>query len=166
MRIVIFILLFVTSLMANSQGSGNNLYKPDDDAEYELSNLIKLAKAFNRNVFVQVGGNWCAPCLRFNNFITSDEEISSVLNENYVVYHLNYSKENQNMTLMEKYDNPQKMNFPVFLILDTTGKLLHTQKVMDLVNSLGYDKTKVIALFNDWKPSAIKPVVDKTKDTQ
>jgi hypothetical protein len=135
------------------------LYRPEEDAEYELSKSIKLAAAFNRNVFVQIGGNWCAPCLRFYNFITSDAEINELLNENFVVYHLNYSKENQNLPILERYNNPHKLNFPVFLVLDSAGKLLHTQRVMDFVNSMGYDRNKIITFLQRWKPAiaAVKP---------
>ena len=161
-RFITSLLLLFTAVTALAQGTSNTqLYRPEEDADYELSKMILLAKALNRNVFVQVGGNWCAPCLRFHNFITSDTEISEILNTNYVIYHLNYSKENKNLPLMERFNNPQKLNFPVFLILDTAGRLLHTQRVMELVNSMGYDKQKVLELFNKWKPdvssTAIKP---------
>ena len=44
------------------------------------------------------------------------------MNANYVVYHLNYSKENYNAKLLTKYNFPQRFGFPVFLILDGEGK--------------------------------------------
>jgi thioredoxin-related protein len=148
----ISILLFGITFTATAQQAAPSLYNPEEDAEYELSKSIRLANEYNRNVFVQIGGNWCGPCHRFNDFITTDEEISKLMYENYVVYHLNYSPENKNLPILEKYGNPHKLNFPVFIILDSTGKLIHTQRVMELVNSMGYDKKKVMDMFNNWKP--------------
>ena len=147
--------------LATSAQPDNTLYRPEEDAEYELSKSVKLASALNRNVFVQVGGNWCAPCIRFHNFISADIELSQLLHENFIVYHLNYSKENQNLPILERYNNPHKLNFPVFLVLDTAGKLLHTQKVMDFVNSMGYDRNRIIAFLQKWKPSSL--VADRPK---
>ncbi len=157
MRHRLFIAGITCLLLLKVQAATAQLYKPEEDAEYEISKTLKLAKNANLNVFIQIGGNWCAPCLRFFNFMTSDKEMNDLLNSNYVVYHLNYSKENMNEKLMQKYGNQQQMNFPVFLILDNEGKLLHTQKVAHLVKGNDYDRDKVINFLNNWKPAKAVP---------
>lgn len=50
-----------------------------------------------------------------------------MIQKNYVVYHLNYSKENFNSKLFEKLKYPQRFGFPVFMVLDGKGELMHTQ---------------------------------------
>lgn len=152
-KYILLVSAFLLSTGAFAQDKiAQAIYDPYEDAAHEIDNALKMAKAIGRHVFIQVGGNWCGPCLRFHHFITSDEEINSLVNANYVVYHLNYSKENQNQALLEKYGNPQRLNFPVFLILDEEGRLLHTQRVNDLVNNMGYDRKKLIAFFKKWRP--------------
>lgn len=157
MRHRFFIAGITCLLLLTAQAATAQLYNPEEDAEYEISKTLKLAKNANRNVFIQIGGNWCGPCLRFYNFMTSDKEMNDLLNSNFVVYHLNYSKENMNEKLMQKYGYPQQMNFPVFLILDSEGKLLHTQKVAHLVKGNDYDRDKVINFLNNWKPAKAVP---------
>jgi len=71
-----------------------NLYKPAEDAEKALEAVVKQAKKEGKHVFVQAGGNWCIWCARFNDFVTKDLSLDSMIQKNYVVYHLNYSKEN------------------------------------------------------------------------
>ena len=66
-----------------------NLYKQDDNAKEKMSDAIKEAKKSGKHVFLQIGGNWCVWCARFNNFVTTDKSMDSLVNENYVVYHLN-----------------------------------------------------------------------------
>jgi thioredoxin-related protein len=135
-----------------------NLYKPDENAEQEIAKKIKEAKAQGKHVFIQAGGNWCIWCARFNDFVTTDKSIDSLVTANYVVYHLNYSKENRNTALLAKYKFPQRFGFPVFLILNAKGELIHTQNTGYLENGQkGYDKEKIVGFLNDWSPKAFDP---------
>ena len=97
------------------------LYKPEENAEQKIAEAVKKAKEAGKHVLVQIGGNWCIWCARFNDFVTNDKSIDSLINSNYIVYHLNYSKENKNTELLAKYGFPQRFGFPVFLILNEKG---------------------------------------------
>lgn len=134
-----------------------NLYKPGEDAKKEIATAVLEAKQSGKNVFIQIGGNWCIWCARFNEFITGDKSIDSLVNNNYIVYHLNYSTENKNEELLEKYEFPQRFGFPVFLILNGEGKLIHTQNSEYLESGKSYDKEKVMSFFKDWSPAALDP---------
>ncbi|MNC89377.1 hypothetical protein D3C83_53020 [compost metagenome] len=73
------------------------------------------------------------------------------------MYHLNYSKENYNKEVLAKYGFPQRFGFPVFLVLNAEGKLIHTQNSAYLEEDKGYSKRKVVEFFNHWSPKAFKP---------
>jgi thioredoxin-related protein len=134
------------------------LYAPNENAEQGISKAIAQAKAEGKHVFIQIGGNWCIWCARFNDFITNDTKIDSLIKAGYIVYHMNYSKENFNAKLLAKYGYPQRFGFPVFLVLDGNGKLLQTQNSWYLENgNKSYDRDKVIEFFTDWSPSALDP---------
>lgn len=135
-----------------------NLYKPEEKAEQGIAAAVKQAKSEGKNVFIQIGGNWCIWCARFHDFIGSDTKIDSIIQAGYVVYHLNYSKENYNAKLLARYRFPQRFGFPVFLILDGNGQLMHTQNSWYLEDGKkSYDRDKVIAFFTDWSPKAFDP---------
>lgn len=134
------------------------IYNPDDNAVKAVANAVAQAKKENKHVFIQVGGNWCIWCIRFNNFVKTDAQLDSLVKANYVVYHLNYSEENQNLNVLSKYKFPQRFGFPVFLILDKEGNLLHTQNTEYLEDGKsGYDKKKVVTFLNHWSPKALNP---------
>ncbi len=149
--------LIFTVLSFSQDMTKFNLYKPDDDAKKEIESAIKQAKESGKHVMLQIGGNWCVWCARFNDFVTNDKSLDSSLNANYVVYHLNYSKENKNLDILKKYSFPQRFGFPVFLVLNENGDLLHTQTSWYLEAGKGYDKEKVAAFFNDWGKKAFDP---------
>lgn len=134
------------------------LYNPEANAKKEIEVAVEQAKKAGKHVLVQIGGNWCIWCARFNEFVTNDKSLDSLMNANYVVYHLNYSKENKNDDLLKKYQFPQRFGFPVFIILDGKGDLLHTQTSWYLESGKSYDKEKVTAFFNDWGTKAFDPV--------
>jgi len=164
-RIVITATLIFCAFIAFSQDMTKfKLYSPEANAKKEIEAAVKEAKAAGKQVLIQIGGNWCVWCARFNDFVTSDKSLDSLMNANFVVYHLNYSKENKNGELLAKYEFPQRFGFPVFLILNDKGDLLHTQTSWYLEAAKSYDKEKVTAFFTDWSKKALDP--SEYKDDQ
>lgn len=153
------ILLIVISSSAFSQDTTKfNLYHPDDNAKVGIASAVKEAKQKGKHVLIVIGGNWCIWCARFNDFVTKDKSLDSTVNSNYIVYHLNYSKENKNESLLAKYGYPQRFGFPVFLVLNEKGELIHTQTSWYLEDGKkSYDKEKTEAFLNDWSKKALDP---------
>ena len=126
-------------------------YNAAENAEARIAELVKQAKAENKNIILQAGGNWCIWCLRFNNFVQTTPELKDIVDENYLYYHLNYSPENKNEKVFAKYDNPgAKFGYPVFIVLDQNGKMIHTQDSAVLEEGKGYSKEKVKEFFLKW----------------
>lgn len=140
-----------------------NLYNPGSDAKKELENAVSTAKAENKHVFIQIGGNWCGWCKLFHEMTSSDEEIKAYLAANYVPLHINYSKENQNLEMMELLEYPQRFGFPVFVILDSNGKRIHTQSSGYLEEGKGYNKKLVMEFLQNWSLGALNPDLYKKK---
>ena len=127
-------------------------YNADEDASARIEMLIAQARKEDKKIILQAGGNWCIWCLRFNNFIQTTPELKSIVDQNYLYYHLNYSPENKNEEVFSRYGNPgEKFGYPVFIVLDSSGKLIHTQDSAVLEEEKGYSKEKVIAFLEKWK---------------
>ena len=153
-----FGILLVSTSVFSQDMTKFHLYKPEDKAEEEITKATKEAKDQHKHVFIQIGGNWCIWCARFNDFITNDQKIDSIVKADYIVYHLNYSKENLNSSMLAKYGYPQRFGFPVFLVLDGDGKLIQTQNSWYLEDGKkSYDRDKVIEFLTDWSPAAFDP---------
>jgi thioredoxin-related protein len=157
----IIVLLFFSMRIDAQDLSKFKLYHPDADAKTDIAAAVKEAKQSGKNVLIQIGGNWCTWCARFNEFIINDKSIDSLIHDNFVVYHLNYSKENENKKILASYKFPQRFGFPVFLILNQDGELIHTQNSWYLEAGKGYDKEKTTAFLNDWSPKALNPELYK-----
>ena len=132
-----------------------NLYNPYENVDSAIKAAEKIAAKEGKHIFLQMGGNWCIWCARFNAFTTSDKKIDSIVKASYVVVHVNYSKENKNKSIQEKYEYPARFGFPVFVILDAKGKRLHTQNSSYLEKDKNYSKEKVFEFFESWTPDAL-----------
>lgn len=155
--ITIVAILFIGANSFSQDMKKFNLYHPEADAKKQIANAVNEAQTTGKHVFISIGGNWCIWCARFNDFMTNNKPLDSLLAENYVTYHLNYSPENKNVELLEKYKFPQRFGFPVFLILNDKGELIHTQSSWYLEAEKSYDKEKVKAFLTDWRKKAFDP---------
>lgn len=134
-----------------------NLYKPSENAAELIAKAVAEANAQGKHVLIQVGGNWCIWCARFNDFVNTNASLDSSLKVNYVVYHLNYSKENKNSAVLAKYRFPQRFGYPVLLVLNGKGELIHTQDTSYLEEGKSYSTRKVFEFFKNWSPGAFEP---------
>jgi thioredoxin-related protein len=158
--ISILLISYFLSLGFNAQenSSTKKLYNPEADAKTDISNTIITAKKEGKHVFLQIGGNWCSWCIAFDKKVNETEELKKILNDNYVVYHLNYSKENTNSDILKDLGFPQRFGFPVFVILDAEGNRLHTQNSAYLEEGKGHSVAKVKEFLESWTVNAIDPV--------
>ena len=150
------LILFISLNVGAQDMKKFNLYKPEENAAKEIEKAVNEAKSAGKHVFIQIGGNWCIWCARFHDFVTKDKSIDSLIQSSYIVYHLNWSKENRNDALMAKYKFPDRFGFPVFLVLDGDGNLIHTQNSAYLEEEQSYSKAKVMEFFRQWTPKALR----------
>ncbi|MBR1469408.1 MAG: thioredoxin family protein [Prevotella sp.] len=160
--IALFAALF--ALTATAQENQKKVYNEEIDPLEQIDNALAQAKSEGKFAIVQLGGNWCPWCLRFANFITNDEEISRLINENFVYIHVNYhprksketGKAGQTAELLRRLGQPARFGFPVMVVLDGDGKVLHLQDSGYLEEGKGYDKKKVLSFFKNWTPKAVR----------
>jgi thioredoxin-related protein len=162
-----FFLTLLTALLvvtANAQGL-KKVYDETINPIEQIDQAVAKARTEGKFVVCQVGGNWCPWCLRFADFITNDTTISKVISENFEYVHVNYNprrsggelQQQQAAALMKRLDNCGRFGFPVFVVLDEEGKVIHIQDSSFLEEGQGYHQEKVLRFFKNWTPKAVKP---------
>ena len=152
------------SLHANAQTTAKKVYDESINPIEQIDAAISKAKGNGKYVCCQVGGNWCAWCLRFAEFIESDSTISTLVNDNFEYIHVNYNprksagaeKLEEAKQLMQRLNNAGRFGYPVIVILDENGNVIHIQDSSFLEEGKGYNKDKVIRFFKNWTPKATK----------
>lgn len=162
-RIILGIFVLLMVIAANAQTGLKKVYNEDINPLEQIDQALGKAKVNGKFVVCQVGGNWCPWCLRFADFITNDTTISKVIAENFEYIHVNYrpsksegtEKAAQAAALMARLDNCGRFGFPVFVVLDDAGRVLHIQDSSFLEEGQGYSKEKVLRFFKNWTPQVV-----------
>ncbi len=158
------VMLTMTVMMAHAQGALKKVYDENFDPMIQIDQALVRAKAEGKYVVCQVGGNWCPWCLRFADFVEKDSAVNSVVNANFVYLHVNYNPRRSGgeeqlkkaARLMLRLGNPARFGFPVFVVLDEKGSVLHIQDSCFLEEGQGYDRQKVLRFFKNWTPAVVK----------
>lgn len=155
--IAVFVALF--ALTANAQEGLKRVYNEQIDPLEQIDAALLQAKSEGKFVIVQLGGNWCPWCLRFADFITNNEEISQLVAQNFVYIHVNYHPRKAGevgKALMKRLNNAGRFGFPVLVVLDESGQIIHIQDSGYLEKDKSYDQKKVLSFFQNWTPKAVR----------
>lgn len=150
------------NIYAQDATPSTKIYNPEANAENQIRDAIAQAQKQQKHILLQIGGNWCVWCRRFHQLVTTNDTLSKILTENYVVIHINYSPENKNEKLLSTLSYPQRFGFPAFVILNAEGNRIHTQNSAYLEEGKGYSVKKVAEFLKQWTPAALDPERYKT----
>ena len=165
--IALLTILFSPVGAAATESAQENLKKVYDetiDPLVQLDNAIASASQSRQYVLCQLGGNWCKWCLRLAQFVSQDEEISKLIKDNYKFIHVNYNPRIRNRNsaeqaktdqLLKRLGNPGRVGYPVLIVLDGKGRVLHIQDSSFLEEGDSYSRNKVLRFLRNWTPSAV-----------
>jgi uncharacterized protein YyaL (SSP411 family) len=154
----------VMCFAAEAQSNLKKVYDESIDPMTQIDNAISKADRNGKFVICQVGGNWCRWCLMFADFISKDNEITELIDKNFEYIHVNYNPRERNdeskmkkaEAMLARLGNPGRFGYPVFVVLDGDGKVIHIQDSSLLEEGNGYNKSKVMRFFSNWTPEAVK----------
>lgn len=160
---IIGLMTVIFSINAAAQSNLKKIYDETINPMEQIDKAVSQAKSQGKHVVCQVGGNWCRWCLMFADYITKDNEISKFIDDNFVYIHVNYNpreradeaKAQQNARLLKRLNNPGRFGYPVFVVLDSNGKVIHMQDSSFLEQENSYNKEKVMRFFRNWTPKAV-----------
>ena len=156
-KLFIAIILFFNVSVILSQTEEIKIYNENADARAEIKAALEKAKADNKNVLLQIGGNWCPWCVKLHGMETTDMQIDSLLNANYVKVMVNVprEKDKRDPELMASLGNPQRFGFPVLVVLNQEGERIHTQDSWYLEQDKSYDRDKLMHFLKMWSVAAV-----------
>ncbi len=152
-----YIFLFFLYSTIYSQDYITSIYDPSINAVNQIHQAIDLADSNCKHVLIQIGGDWCPWCIKLHNFIIEHKAIDSLIQADFVFIHVNYSKENKNPEAMQLLNFPQRFGFPVLVVLDQSGKRIHTQNTACLEENDTYNEKEIFGFLTSWNKYAIDP---------
>lgn len=142
MRYKFVALFFIVSTLLLAQDFDKERVKfdPQRNPAEDLKTAVIQAKKQHKKVILDVGGEWCIWCHRIDEFILSHKDIKEYIEKNFIVVKVNYSKEVPNQEFLSNY--PKVPGYPHIFVLNSKGKLIHSQDTGDLEKDKSYDADK------------------------
>lgn len=144
-----------TGLSAKSSGTPFYEVKYSSEARpaEDLQRAVTMAKKSGQYILLDVGGEWCVWCHRLDSFFETNGDVSSFLLANFIPLKINMSPENRNESFLSQF--PKISSYPHIFVLDSKGRLLHSQDTGELEEGKGHSHDKVLAFLKKWAPKKL-----------
>ncbi|HLK07175.1 MAG TPA: thioredoxin family protein [Candidatus Angelobacter sp.] len=130
------------------------LYKADANAVQDIRRALATAVKQHKNVLLDFGGNWCIDCHILENAF-HQPRIAPLLNDNYIVVHVDVGKYDKNLDLAKKYHVDLQKGVPSLAVLDSRGKVLYGTSDFERAHLMSEDD--VIQFLDKWRPANPSP---------
>ena len=125
-------------------------YDPRRDPEKDLAAASAEAKKSNKNIFVEVGGEWCSWCHILDRFFHEHPDLEALRDKNYVSMKVNMSQENPNRAFLSRF--PGIHGYPHIFILDVNGNLVQSQATNVLEDGRSYNARRFQKFLEQFAP--------------
>ena len=144
--------LFSATAAAQSPYSPVTKYDPKRDAARDIDDAVAEAKRTNRRILLEVGGEWCSWCHILDEFFDKHADLTALRDKNFVTVKINFSDENPNKEVLSRYGHIN--GYPHIFVLDSDGKLLHSQDTAVFEEGRGYVLERLMTFLTHWSPAS------------
>jgi thioredoxin 1 len=130
-----------------------NIYHADVDAQAEIKEAEEKAAKDHKRVLIVFGANWCYDC-HVLDMAFQRPDLAAVLAASYEVVHVDIGEGNKNQDLMKDFQVPMQKGIPALAVLESTGKLVVSQKNGEFEHARAMTPEALLEFFNEWKPQA------------
>ena len=141
----------------------SKVYDDQRDPFKDANAALQLAKKTDRNVLIEIGGNWCTWCHKMDAFLAKNPDIYKKLHNEFVLLKINVSDSNENEEFMKSL--PPTLGYPHMYISTSSGKMTLSKDTAELLNDGDYSRAQWLAFLEQWKP-ANNPINIKKSDTE
>jgi hypothetical protein len=124
---------------------------PSGDAHQQIAAAQARATKLHKHILLVFGADWCYDCHVLEKAFHLPD-IAAVLNPNYELVNVDIGKGDKNQDLMNQYDVPMKRGIPAIAVLDSSGKLLYSQKNGEFERARALGPEDLLAFLKKWKP--------------
>jgi len=127
----------------------SKVYDDERNPFNDANAALALAKKTNRNVLIEIGGNWCTWCHKMDAFLLKNPDVYKTLHSKYVLLKINVSDTNENDDFMKAL--PPVLGYPHMYVSTASGKMLLSKDTAELQDSNGYSTEYWLDFLQQWQ---------------
>lgn len=141
----------ISSIQKDSLPTYSKIYDDSRDPFKDAAAALALAKASNRQVLIEIGGNWCTWCHKMDTFLDTNPDVFQALHSQYVLLKINVSDSNENEAFMKSL--PPVLGYPHMYVSTSAGKMVLSKDTAELLLDSNYSKELWLTFLDDWSVS-------------
>lgn len=145
MKILTYILFTLGFLMCSAV-AGQLPYDDGADANKQVEQAFTLAEQSGKRVLLVFGANWCPDCRVFDQEL-SKGKIAALVKDNFVTVKIDIGNWDNNLDVVEQYDNPIVKGIPAIVSAASNGDVLYASRAGELANARSMGKDAIMAFF-------------------
>jgi thioredoxin-related protein len=126
----------------------SKIYDDQRDPFKDAAAAIALAKETNRQVLIEIGGNWCSWCHKMDSFLAKNPDVYDALHSQYVLLKISVSDSNENDAFMKSL--PPVLGYPHMYVSTAQGKMILSKDTAELLDGNNYSKSQWLNFLSDW----------------
>ena len=126
----------------------SKIYDDQRDPFKDATAAISLAKETNRQVLIEIGGNWCSWCHKMDSFLAKNPDVYQALHSQYVLLKISVSDSNENNAFMKSL--PPVLGYPHMYVSTAQGKMILSKDTAELLVGDNYSKSQWLNFLSDW----------------
>jgi len=126
----------------------SQIYDDQRDPFQDAASALSLAKETNRQVLIEIGGNWCTWCHKMDDFLAKNPDVYQALHSQYVLLKINVSDSNENNDFMESL--PPVLGYPHMYVSTAQGKMILSKDTAELLNDNNYSREQWLGFLSKW----------------
>ncbi len=126
----------------------SKVYDDKRDPFKDATAALTLAKETNRQVLIEIGGNWCTWCHKMDAFLLKNPDVFKALHSQYVLLKINVSDSNENDDFMKSL--PPVLGYPHMYVSTAQGKMILSKDTAELLHDNNYSKAQWLSFLSDW----------------
>jgi thiol:disulfide interchange protein len=125
-----------------------DVYDPKRNPEDDLKMTVQRAEAEGKRILIQVGGDWCGWCKLMTQYFHENKKVAGALAQNFLIMKVNFSQGHENKEFLKKF--PPAEGYPHLYVLESNGKLVHSQPTGVLEEGKGYSEKAMLEFLARW----------------
>ena len=126
----------------------SKVYDEQRDPFKDAAAALALAKESNRQVLIEIGGNWCSWCHKMDAYLHKHPEVYQALHSQYVLLKINVSDSNENDDFMKSL--PPVLGYPHMYVSTAQGKMILSKDTAELLADNNYSKSQWLDFLTQW----------------
>ena len=127
-----------------------DLYPADANAKKEIDEALQKATTGKKRVLLMFGGNWCYDCHVLDQAL-HEGAAGKLLNESYVLVHVDIGEGDKNLDLVKKYKIPLEKGVAALVVLRSDGSLIYWSSYGEFEAARKMMKKDVVAFLQHWR---------------